>query len=579
VLRVRAFLVELRRRHVLRVGIAYAIVAWIVVEVSSTTAPLLQLPGWAPALVLFLALVGFPISLVLAWALELTPAGVRRQSRLDAGAGGALGATAVAAPADGLTTMPPAAPAAAAPAPPHERNSIAVLPFMNMSADAENEYFSDGLSEELLNLLAQVPALRVAARTSAFAFKAKAASIGEIGEQLRVTHVLEGSVRKAGERVRITAQLIEAASGYHLWSQSYDRELRDIFHVQEEIARSIVDVLRVRLGIDRPLSASRPTSTEAHALYLKGRYFAARGTRHELEQAIESFERALELDPTYAPAHAGIAYAYGFLADAHIPAAQVLPSILAAARRALELDDTLADAYMALGMAQSQWSWEWDEADRALRRAIELNPSHAMARFFYAGCWSARGESERALAEVREAHGLDPLSPIISFFVEWFESWFGNADAAIAQHAITEAVAPGFAYIDSPVGDAYRAKGMFDQAIEAYQQAERGLGIPSAGLAIAYAEMGRSSEAERIVAELERRVETGEQVLPELLARAHLALGRTDRALDWLEFGVEHRSAAAPHVIGCADYAPLFEHPRFREIRRRMGFRSTPTPA
>jgi serine/threonine-protein kinase len=449
-------------------------------------------------------------------------------------------------------------------------HSIAVLPFVNMSADPDNEYFSDGLSEEMLNLLAQVPALQVAARTSSFAFKGKDASIVEIAGRLRVAHVLEGSVRRAGGRVRITAQLIAARDGYHLWSQTYDRELSDVFEVQDEIARAIVEALRVRLDADG-LTPARTTNSEAHALYLRGRFLAARSSREDIERSIELFQQALELDPDYASAYAGIAFSYGFLADAHMPGIEALPHIVGAARRALELDGNLADAHAVLGMAQSQWGWDWPDANRSLRRAIELNPSHAFAHMFFATYSLAVGDRHQALTSIRKAHRLDPLSAFISYFVELIEGWVGDPDAVIAQHRVTEELAPGLAYLDSPIGDAYQEKGMHAEAIAAYQHSERVLGVPSSGLATLYARTGRRAEAEGILADLEQCTDQGAHVVPEFVARVHMALGHEGRALEWLERGVEERSAVAPMVATWSEFEPLLGHPGLQDLRLRIG--------
>jgi serine/threonine-protein kinase len=513
--------------------------------------------------VLGLAIVGFPVAIALAWVFDITPDGVERtpSSNMPASPVSTEAPPAHSPPAD------VAQPRAAGRAQPL---SIAVLPFVNMSADPDNEYFSDGLSEEMLNLLAQVPALRVAARTSSFAFKGKDTSIVDIAGRLRVANVLEGSVRRSGDRVRITAQLIAAEDGYHLWSQTYDRELRDVFEVQDEIARAIVESLRVRLDTDG-LTPARATNSDAHALYLKGRFLAARSTREDFERSIELFGQALELDADYAPAHAGIAFSYGFLADVHMPGVEALPLIVAAARRALELDPELADAHAVLGMALSQWGWEWPDASRSLRRAIELNPSHAFAHMFHATCSLAVGDRDQALQSIRKAHRLDPLSAIISYFVEVVEGWVGDPDAVITQHRVTEELAPGFAYLDSPVGDAYRIKGMHDDAVAAYRHAERVLGVPSAGLASLYAETGRTTEAEQGLADLEQCAAQGAHVVPEFIARVHLALGRQDQALDWLGRGVHERSAVAPMVATWPVFEPLFAHPRMHQLRQRIG--------
>ncbi|MHC4138133.1 MAG: tetratricopeptide repeat protein, partial [Planctomycetota bacterium] len=331
-----SFVAELKRRKVYRVAVVYSVVAFVIWQAAEIAFPSLHLPEWTLTFVVVIALIGFPIALVLAWAFEITPEGVRRTE--PAGA------------------EPAEAPASPPPAVAHEveRKSIAVLPFANMSDDPENEYFSDGMTEEIINALTQLEDLRVAARTSCFAFKGKPADIGEIGAKLKVATVLEGSVRKAGTRLRITAQLVNVGDGYHLWSERYDREMEDVFAIQDEIARAIADRLQVTLAVGAGERLVKPPtkSLEAYDLYLKGRYFVNRIVEVAGEgprKGIDFFEQALALDPGYALAHAGIADAYSFLGSTVLRPKEALPKAREAAMRALELDDTLAETHCALG--------------------------------------------------------------------------------------------------------------------------------------------------------------------------------------------------------------------------------------
>jgi TolB-like protein len=274
----RSFLTELKRRKVYRVAVVYAVVAFVIWQAAEIAVPGLNLPGWVLTLVILLTVLGFPIAVVLAWAFDITPAGIERTPPEEVER----------APAEADRPAPP-------------RLSVAVLPFENLSADPENEYFSDGISEELLNTLARVPGLRVAARTSSFAFKGKSASIGEIGEALNVAHVVEGSVRRAGDRVRITAQLIDVADGYHLWSEGYDKELGDILMVQREIAESIGETLEAGLtrGWEDVLPAGRRVDPRAFDHYLRARFCLQRMTREYIDRALEYFQEALSIDPDF----------------------------------------------------------------------------------------------------------------------------------------------------------------------------------------------------------------------------------------------------------------------------------------
>jgi TolB-like protein len=375
--KVGSFLAELKRRKVYRVAVVYAVVAFVIWGAAEQLVPGLALPPWVFRLIVLLTILGFPIALVLAWAFEITPDGVRR-------------------------TEPVRAESAEAPSSPPlavthdvERRSIAVLPFANMSDDPENEYFSDGMTEEIINALTQLEDLRVAARTSCFAFKGKPADIGEIGAKLKVATVLEGSVRKAGTRLRITAQLVNVADGYHLWSERYDREMEDVFAIQEDIARAIADRLQVTLagGAGERLVKPPTKSLEAYDLYLKGRYFVNRIVEVAGEgprKGIDFFEQALALDPGYALAHAGIADAYSFLGSTVLRPKEALPKAREAAMRALELDDTLAETHCALG-------WIYAARSSSLPRL----PRRTAAMPFT--CSLCEGDSTRLLPKPAEA--------------------------------------------------------------------------------------------------------------------------------------------------------------------------------
>jgi adenylate cyclase len=325
----RNFLAELKRRRVIQVAVVYAVAGFAVIEAADVILPRLQIPDWTVTLVVVLIVLGFPIALVLAWAYDITPEGVQRTEPLSPGGEAADGEE-------------PAA--AAVSEPPEGRRSIAVLPFVDMSPEHDQEYFSDGISEELINALTKLEGLRVAARTSAFAFKGANQSIQTIGEKLKVETVLEGSVRKAGNRLRITAQLVNVSDGYHLWSEQYDRELDDVFAVQSDISRNIVDVLKVKLvGEEGPPAITLPSGDpRAYELYLKGRYQWNKRTGAGLKKAIEYFERAIEGDPNNAPAYAGLADSYAILGIyGAIPPNVAMPKAREAALKALEIDANL----------------------------------------------------------------------------------------------------------------------------------------------------------------------------------------------------------------------------------------------
>jgi adenylate cyclase len=369
-----SFFGELKRRHVYRVGIVYVVVAWLVLQVADVLFNNLDLPGWAFNLVLVLLIICFPIIVMLAWAYDLTPRGLVRTD--EAGAGEVPDE---AAPDRAETPVEAASPT---------RASVAVLPFVNMSGDQENEYFSDGLAEELLNVLANIDELKVAARTSSFQYKGQSGHVAEIARDLGVASVLEGSVRQAGNRVRITAQLISAADGYHLWSQTYDRELDDIFAVQDDIAASVAEALKVRLLGDEAdhLKVGGTRNTAAFQAYLQGVHYRNRGSDKEtLLKAVEEFRRAIELDPEYAQAHAGLASAWEQLATNNFVSLDNLAArVSEPAARSIELAPGLADGYEVLSRLRLFYELDEAGAREAIDTAMKLNPGSASVQYVYA---------------------------------------------------------------------------------------------------------------------------------------------------------------------------------------------------
>ena len=385
---------ELRRRKVLKVGAAYLVVAWLVIQVASTVAPQLNLPEWAPRLITLVVLLGFPVTLVLAWMLDKTPEGLKVESASTGNKRIYAIAAVLAALAVGWYWKDrPEAPDAGSGA--EGARSIAVLPFVNMSGDKENEFFSDGISEEILNSLAQMPGLRVAARTSSFSFKGQQKEIPDIARELQVRMVLEGSVRKQDNRVRITAQLIDAETGFHAWSQTYDRELKDIFAIQDEIARAIADELQVKLGPAHVDGAPRPDtiSLEAYDAYLKGLpLLRERGTDNLIE-AERLFRAALALDPRFAKAWAGLAMTLTLLPEYSLayPLTDTWSEAHDAAEYALALEPTLPEPYVAMGyIAGGEFRFATGRA--LFDRALELAPSFADGYQWYGRTLMVEGD-------------------------------------------------------------------------------------------------------------------------------------------------------------------------------------------
>jgi adenylate cyclase len=405
----RTFWSELRRRKVVRAAVVYVIVAWIVVEVSSVILPALLLPDWTARLVLALAILGFPLALVLAWAFELSPEGLQREKPRDeisagtghGGAGTADGGAAALPSgwrsAKSTETDSPRG---------RQRRAIAVLPLANMSGDPENEFFSDGITEEILNLLARQPDLRVVSRTSSFSFKNTTLDVPAIAEKLGVDYVLEGSVRRSGKRVRIVAQLIDAGADAHLWSAGYDRDLEDIFAVQTEIARCIVDAMN--LNPDTCIDCGGNTDViAAYDYYLRGRQYFHQTTSASIAFARQMFTKAIELDPDFARAWAGLADAESMTAQWLDRSPERLAAAEEASRKALELAPKLAEAHASRGFALSL-SGDNDGAAREFERALELDPQHYESLYLYGRTRFAQGELEHAVELWRRAHDAQP---------------------------------------------------------------------------------------------------------------------------------------------------------------------------
>jgi len=422
-----SFFEELKRRNVIRVAIAYAVAAWLMIEISATTFPMLRLPDWSATLVTVLLMIGLPVALIFAWAFELTPEGIKKEKDVDRDhsitqlTGRKLDFVIIAALAVALVFFVSThqwgeeqagdsdiADAAG------EEQSVAVLAFVNMSDDPGNEYFSDGISEELLNVLVKVEGLRVASRTSSFAFKGKDTSITNIGKALDVRHVLEGSVRKAGNTVRITAQLIDVRTDSHLWSATYDRELEDIFAIQDEISAQIVRALKIALGAGEQEAMSRaqnPTENlEAYELYLQGRYFWQRRGEDNIRRAISLFEQATTLDPMFARAWSSLAAAHVTLPNySDAPMEKHFSLAVSVAEKALSLDDSLAEAHAVLGdMARIQ-DKQPVRAEVHYLRAIASEPKNATAHLWYCEHLNMVGRQHDALIEGQIAYRLDPL--------------------------------------------------------------------------------------------------------------------------------------------------------------------------
>ena len=455
--------------------------------------------------------------------------------------------------------------------------SIAVLPFANMSADPEQEYFCEGLVEELIDALARLDGLRVVARTSAFQFGGKGHDLRQIGEKLKVKTVLEGSVRRAGDRLRVNTQLINAADGYHLWSERYDRDMDDIFAVQDDIARTVVEKLKVKLlgTADTPLVRKPTDNLEAYNLVLQGRYYSVRATGPALEKSLACFTQAVAVEPTYAQAHAGIAWVHAIQAVMSLAAPHtVMPEAKEAALKTLALDETVADAHTALAVVLQFYDWDWAGAEREYRRALELNPGDTFARCAYAQLLGMVGRVDESVAEARSAVERDPVSPLCRYILAQVFVVARRFEEAIAEaHAGIE-LDPSYHPSYMSLGWGLAGLGRHDQAVNAFRQqviAAAGDPVAQGWLGWALGLAGHRQEALTILGDLEGR-RSQEYVGGLLLACVSLGLDEHDQAISWLQEAAEERDGLMTLVNTLLVFGPLRSDPRFQALLRRMNF-------
>jgi len=465
---------------------------------------------------------------------------------------------------------------------PEWKNSIAVLPFKNMSADPEQEYFCEGMAEEIINALTHIKDLRVVARTSAFSFKGKDEDIREIGKKLAVDKVLEGSVRKAGNRLRITAQLINVDDGYHLWSEKYDRDLEDIFAIQDEISLAIVESMKLKL-LAREKTALRKRHTddpEAYNLYLKGLYFAAKPNREALQKALEYFREALDKDPALASAHAGVAYVYGAMSslDLALPK-EMMPKAKAAAQKALQLDENLAEAHALAAMLAYYYEWDWDAAERSFNHTFALNPGHSWAHAWRGWFCVAMNRYDEAIREIKLAQNLDPLMPLFYAFSVGIHVAAGKFDEAIDEFRKATELDPNIGLAYFHVGFVYMHKGELDTAVSIFRKSkELGVSPGWAEFNIALIHI-RRGEKEKAVQILDELVELKKQTYSSSwsIAMGWAALDDFDRAFEFFDMAYEERETLMPFTPVYIDMAnpAIKSDPRYKELLTRMKLSSS----
>jgi len=454
--------------------------------------------------------------------------------------------------------------------------SLAVLPLESLSGDASQDYFADGMTDELITDLGKISALRVISRTSVMPYKRVRKSLPQIARELSVDAVVEGTVLRSGEQVRITAQLIQASTDKHLWAESYEGDLRDTLALQKKVARAIAEQIRIKLTPQEQavLKNVKVVNPEAYEAYLKGRYFWNKRTADGLKKAIDYFNQAIEKDPNYAQAYTGLADSYALLGDWEygvLAPKEAFPRAKAAATKALELDNTLGEAHTSLAFSLDLFDWDWASAEKEFRRAIELNPGYATAHHWYAWHLSEMGRNREAIAEMRKAQNLDPLSLIIGADVAEILLVAHSYDQAIEQSRKTIDLDPNFAVGHYELGQALVQKHMYKEAIAELQKAielSGGSTTCTSNLAFAYAASGRRKEAVKILSDLKNR---SKQNASEV-ALMYVGLDEKDQAMTWLEKAYEQRFN--PSILLRPAFDPLRSDPRFQNLVRRIGLHS-----
>jgi adenylate cyclase len=581
--RVTSFFGELKRRRVFRATAVYVAFSFAALEGASILVPALHIADWTMTVLVVLALAGLPVTLGLAWVFDVSRSGITRTPDVggadSAGpipgvAGGGPGAPRPAGAAGGSArgeTLP--APESATDRRRKPSPIVAVVPFLNLSGGEENEYFADGITEDVIAHLSKIRALKVISRTSVMPFKARGQSLREIGAQLGATTLLDGSVRRVGDRVRIVAELLDAKTDEHLWAETYDRQLTDIFSIQTDVAMQIVSALRTELSPDEQARIeTEPTSNlEAYQLYLKGRHLLIRYTVEGLRRAIDYFRLAIDRDPDYALAYASIAMAYAELGEAGAMPAEALRSeAWEAGQKAVHLDPRLAEAHCAVAHLKCLWEFDWGGAEAQFQRALELCPSSADAYDLYGRMCAALGRFDEAVALHRRAQELDPLAHRLDVATTLLRAGrYAEAEVEARRAAEFE---PDHDRARATLGWALFKQGNLEAGLTELEWAVEAspdsvMWRAQLGQALALAD--REPEAREILRKLEDQADSG-FVSPYHLAYIHTGLGEHDRAMDLLERAFEERIGPVYGLKGSFLFAPLRPHPRFQALMARM---------
>ena len=534
------FFAELKRRKVYTIAVAYLLGGWALAQGLAQVLPVFDISNWVVRLLVVLIIVGFPVALAFSWFFDLTRYGIVRTPNLK----------------DIDTAL----------APRSGEHSIAVLPFADLSPNRDHDYFSDGIADEILTALSKIDNLRVAARRSSFWFKDRQADSREVASKLNVAHVLEGSVRRDENRVRVTAELIDARSGFTIWSDTFEREMQSIFALQDEITRAIVDKLKLKLAIAPPAPAR---SADAYDSYLQGLFYSDKSTEEALRKSLGHFETALQKDPRFGRAWTGIAKAWLWLADAYVPPLEAYSKVRDAALNALKIDKTDAEAHVYLAETKRILDWNMDGAAREFYRAIELDPRSTTSNYFSAAFFAARGDREDAIKYLKRTATIDPASLWVNNAACELYRYFGLYDEAIAAGERSLQLDPAFIYGEPLLAALYRETGRFDEAIALYEKAEIISRRPAFGHAITFAKMNRTEEAREMLAKA--IAARGAYTPGDAVAHVYVSLGAHEDAIRELERAANERSSSL-HFVGIApEFAPLRPDKRFVSIVERIG--------
>ena len=581
-----SFFSELKRRNVYKVAIAYAVVGWLLVQVATQVFPFFEIPNWAIRLVVLLIVIGFPIALIIAWAFELTPEGLKRTEVADAApiqrsphrtwiyvviiAGAIAIGLFFIQRFGGRNNVAKQNAIAEVPA-----KSIAVLPFDNLSEEKGNAYFAEGIQDEILTRLAKVADLKVISRTSTQHFKSSPDNLPQIAKQLGVMNILEGSVQKSNDQVRVNVQLINAMTDAHLWADIYDRKLTDLFAVESDIAKTIADTLQAKLtGSELTAIAKAPTANnEAYVLYLKGRFFWNKRTGTDLRKAIEYFNQAITTDPKYALVYVGLADSYLLLSNYGAAAPKdSIPQAKDAVKRALELDANSGEAHASAGILSDN-DFQFEHGITEFERAIQLSPNYATAHHWFGdGPLMAMGRFDRGLAEGRRAVELDPLSLINNADLGWIYINARRYDEAIAQLRKTIEIDPRFYLARYYLGEALQLNGQLTEAIAEYRSAVELNDDPLAlaFLGQAYARAGQREEAQKIRARLTEAAKS-RYVSQYSFVLVLIGLGDKEGAIDALERAYHNGEGADICIIRVDPFMDdLRGHPRFDALAEKI---------